>query len=428
MVLLIVHGILARGADDAQGAKAKNEEAPGEKLLGKPAPALKFPVYNSHAHIDLADLRGKMVVIDFFECERSKDTSGFDDLADVEHSYGPKGVVVLGVSADMNPSAITAMLKKKGNIDWPIDYDPTGFSGKTCEIWQESKKVGGNEYMSYFHLDYIVSPDGVILWTGQPDQVGRALDSQLKDHPPMLVDPATMNAASTALDKMNAAIGDNNLVEAWKQRSRIADSVLSNDDFAARTKDADAKFKDAGDAEIKSIDDLIASKQYPEAQARLSVLKPIDDSSPLATAIKSHVADLQRNADAKAAIAAAANKSKADELLQSAQQLQSTRQTSQAYNKFKQLVRQFPGTPQADEATAAIKAIDAARPTTVPTTMKANSSADHARARSLLNLADSYRDTGNYQKATEKYQAIIDQYPTSDEATAARAAMAKLPK
>ena len=114
----------------------------GEELVGKPAPPLKFTVYNSHNRVDLADLRGRMVVIDFFECEMSKDTGAFDDLADVEHEKADKGVVVIGVSADMNPSAITTLLKKKTNIDWPIDYDPNGFSGHTCEIWKESKSVG----------------------------------------------------------------------------------------------------------------------------------------------------------------------------------------------------------------------------------------------------------------------------------------------
>ena len=40
----------------------------------------------------------------------------------------PRGVVVLGVSADMKPVGHHHHAQeKRRNIDWPIDYDPSGF-------------------------------------------------------------------------------------------------------------------------------------------------------------------------------------------------------------------------------------------------------------------------------------------------------------
>ena len=50
-----------------------------------------------------------------------------------------------------------------------------------------------------------------------------------------------------------------------------------------------------------------------------------------------------------------------------------------------------------------------------------------SRATGLLHLGDSYRDNGNYEKARDKYEAVMKQFPGSDEAATAQAELAKLP-
>ena len=53
---------------------------------------------------------------------------------------------------------------------------------------------------------------------------------------------------------------------------------------------------------------------------------------------------------------------------------------------------------------------------------------DPSRAKSLLSLANSYRDSGNTDKAREKYQDVISQFPGTPEADTAKDELAKLPQ
>jgi hypothetical protein len=115
-----------------------------------------------------------------------------------------------------------------------------------------------------------------------------------------------------------------------------------------------------------------------------------------------------------------------------------------AYNRYKFIARTFAGTPAADTATQAIATYDAdpafkkelagqasAAPSDGDNASPSSSGTgaakpDPARAKSLLSLADSYRDAGNTDKAKEKYQAVIDQFPGTPEADTAKDELAKL--
>jgi hypothetical protein len=58
----------------------------------------------------------------------------------------------------------------------------------------------------------------------------------------------------------------------------------------------------------------------------------------------------------------------------------------------------------------------------------ADAKPDAGRAKSLLSLANSYRDSGDTDKAKEKYQAVIDQFPGTPEAQTAKDELGKLPQ
>jgi peroxiredoxin len=406
-------------------------------LVGKPAPELSFIAFRTNNKINLADYRGRMVVVDFFKAEGSDDYTGFDDVADVEKDDARKGVVVLGLSMDLNMPAVVALYQKKPNIDWPVAFDSQGFSAATAVRWKASRKTGENEYEVLWHVDYVVSPDGMVLWAGPPEELSRAVDDELKDHKPQLVDPAVMADAKDALDKTQAAITANNIGEAFHDRMRVPQAALADDDFAAEVKDTDDKLQTAGDAALADVDPLIASKDYVTAVAKLKDLSDGADGTPLGEKAHTKLIALQQQPDVRAAMQTAIKNAHADEALKVAQKLQEDKRDVAAYGRFKAIVKNFPESPAAKTAADAIAAYDAdpefkkklaAAPTETPAAAPAADKPDAGRAKSLLSLANSYRDAGNYDTAREKYQSVIAQFPGTPEADAAKDELAKLPQ
>ncbi len=432
------------------GAKEDDfAEGPAE-LVGKPAPDLAFSAYGSKLAVNLADLHGKMVVVDFFKAEEAKDFTAFDDVLDAEHQWSSKGVVVVGVSMDDNQSALVGLFAKKPNIDWPIDYDAQGFFGQTSLRWHASKQTSASQFISFWHIDYLVSPDGTVLWAGEPAELGRAIEDQIKDHKPKLVGDAILSDGKDALSKLQSAISDKNLSEAYKQRARIPADALADEDFAGQVKTADDQLQAAADAALADADSLIENKDYATAVAKLRDLSSAADGTPLATKAKVKLAELQKNPDARAALAAAERNQHADQALKVAQKLQDNKRDVAAYGRYQFVVKMFAGTPASKTAADAVAAYDAdpdfkkkqqaaqsgvtasgAAPSTTPPDANAAGSAapakpDAARAKSLLSLANTYRDSGNTDKAREKYQAVIDQFPGTPEADNAKDELSKL--
>jgi TolA-binding protein len=438
---VLIAGLVAVHASPATAKSSEEQEGPAT-LVGKPAPPLAFHGYGSTVNVDINDLRGKMVVVDFFRCETSKDSSAFDDVVQAEHDYGAKGVVILGVGMDENNSNMVEMLRNKPAVDWPIDYDGLGFASTAALQWKASKQTGPLSYETYRHIDVIVSPDGTVLWSGLPDQLDRAIEDQLKDHKPQLVDNGTMADAKAALDKTQAAITANQIGEAYHDRKRIPQSALQDDDFAAQVKDADDKLQVAGDAALAAVEQLIASKDYATAMTQLKDLSSGADGTPLGNKAKQKLYALEKDPDAHAALQTAEKNAKADDALKVAQKLQANKRDVQAYARFKFVAKQFPDSPAAKTATDAIAAYDAdpefkkklaAGSSDAPAPVNASVAApdadakpDPARAKSLLSLANSYRDSGNTDKAREKYQAVITQFPGTPEADTAKDELAKL--
>ena len=406
-------------------------------LVGKPAPELSFIAFRSNAKINLADYRGRMVVVDFFRAEGAPDYSGFDDLADVEHDDAKKGVSVLGVSMDLNMPAVVALYQKKSNIDWPVAFDSQGFSAASAVRWKASRKTGGNDYEVLWHADYVISPDGIVLWAGPPEEVSRAVDDELKDHKPQLVDPGVMAEAKDALDKTQAAITANKIGEAFHDCMRMPQAALADDDFAAQVKDADDKLQNAGDAALADVDPLIASKDYVTAVAKLKDLSDGADGTPLGEKAHAKLIALQQQPDVRAAMQTVIKNAHADEALKVAQKLQENKRDVAAYGRFKAVVKNFPDSPAAKTAADAIAAYDAdpefkkklaAGSGETPAASTPADKPDAGRAKSLLSLADSYRDAGNFDTAREKYQAVISQFPGTPEADTAKDELAKLPQ
>jgi thiol-disulfide isomerase/thioredoxin len=115
---------LVRDPDQAlaQAAQARLAKA---ALQGKPLD-LHFTATNGTT-IDLAQFRGKVVLIDFWASWCPDCVRELPEIQKLDQTYRTSGLVILGVSLDRDRQAMANFLIKKG-ISWPIYFDGKGWN------------------------------------------------------------------------------------------------------------------------------------------------------------------------------------------------------------------------------------------------------------------------------------------------------------
>lgn len=130
--------------------------------LGKPAPELQFRLVNSNEQKQLADYRGKVVVLNLWATWCRPCLEELEDLNRLQETYGSEGVVVVAIS-DEPRSSIQKFEQNQVNIQvvsaylpdeygWPSPYDrvkssrPTSFiidrQGVIRQTWPGAKDYG----------------------------------------------------------------------------------------------------------------------------------------------------------------------------------------------------------------------------------------------------------------------------------------------
>jgi thiol-disulfide isomerase/thioredoxin len=110
---------------DQQLAQAARMRLAKAELLGKPLD-LHFTATDGSA-MDLAQLRGKVVLIDFWASWCPDCVRELPEIQKLDQSYRASGLVILGISLDRDRQAMVNFLTKKG-INWPIYFDGKGWN------------------------------------------------------------------------------------------------------------------------------------------------------------------------------------------------------------------------------------------------------------------------------------------------------------
>lgn len=141
---------------------AKAEWRPAAQL-GLPHTAPPLQLNNlSGRPIDIAKLKGKVVVVNFWAswCEPCREE--FEELTQLQETYGPKGLVVLAVNlAEMKPRIMQFL---KGN----------GFSESSIEILLDRNSIAYKSWKARgLPTTFLVSKAGKIegVWIGAIDNV-----------------------------------------------------------------------------------------------------------------------------------------------------------------------------------------------------------------------------------------------------------------
>jgi thiol-disulfide isomerase/thioredoxin/TolA-binding protein len=372
-------------------------------------PTLKFKAFGTNESIDLADFKGKIVVVDFWATWCGPCMAEAPHMVATNAKYSGKGLQYLGISLDSDASKLKSVIAEK-KLSWPMLFEGGGQA--------EHSKWG----VSGIPQTFIIGPDGTVLWKGHPGGLDEPLAAAFRDHPPVLVDPKVMEQAKTTLDQIDSDLAGNQTARAAKLLVSFPEAAKVDPDIAARLTATTTKVQDAASLEVAGVDPMIESQQYTAAIRKLRELATTYATLPAGAAARAKLVQMGSDPKVKQQIDAEHAESAAADALAAAKKLQTQKKDELAYPQFKLVATSYPKTTAGTEAAGIVKTYEANTAFMKRLADKANGQ----KAGSMLSMADNYRASGKLEQARTKYQEVIQQFPDTTWAETAKKAMESL--
>jgi peroxiredoxin len=134
--------------------------------IGQPAPAFDLP--GSRGKVRLADLRGKVVYVDFWASWCAPCRQSFPWMNEMQARYGRAGLHIVAISVDVNRQDADRFLAQLP-AQFPVAFDPRGETPRAYAI-------------KAMPSSFLIGPDGRVLHvhSGFRDDDRAALEQKIK--------------------------------------------------------------------------------------------------------------------------------------------------------------------------------------------------------------------------------------------------------
>lgn len=373
-------------------------------------PNLNF-TSTSGQKINLVQLKGKIVLVDFWAGWSPQSVQNAPHLVKINDQYKDKGLQIIGVSLDESQDVATQNAKTLGFV-WPQACDGGIWKSPFVQVWG----------VTTLPTDFIIDPNGVLVWMGNGADVDKPLAQVFLHSPTQLLNPKVLAEATADLNQIDKAVAANKPAEAIAILLRIPPGAMADDKIAGRVREVQQNLQDGATAIIGQVDALAQAGKYSEAVASLNAVIKALTGTPAADQAQHRLDDLLSDPDARKALDKGQRERDSVDWLNDAEHMQAAGDDMGAYKRFKQIIATYPETAAATSAQQAVSVYE--QDPTFLQKMKDASVADKAKA--ALSLADSYRRSGRSDLARAKYQSIIDQFPGTQFADTAKAAIAAM--
>jgi thiol-disulfide isomerase/thioredoxin len=142
--------------------------------------------------VSTEDLKGRMIIVEHWATWCPPCVAQVPHLKKLHADYGPRGMVLIGISHDRGTSEVERFIKDK-DMTWP-------------QVMQSSIRGGPAWGVRGIPHAFIISPEGKLLWRGHPAGLDAPLEQAMKDHPPVLRAPSASGNANESIRAANSAI------------------------------------------------------------------------------------------------------------------------------------------------------------------------------------------------------------------------------
>jgi hypothetical protein len=370
-------------------------------------PTLQFTAVDG-SDVDLKQLRGKIVVVSFWSVS---DAGRLQQrrIVELSREHADDGVAMIGICCDRDLTRAQAMAAELG-MRWPQYWDGQMWNGRICQEWGCS------------HLtSVLVAPDGKVLWTGTATLLDKRLNDALIAFPPTMVDPEVLTKANQAMDALEKTLKDPSAPPsaALSEFAQVPPDATKNKPLANRMDAVMPQLTDLVKQALAPADDLIAQHRNLDAVNRLNDLAKDLKGTLAEREITDRLRSLRDDPETKAQMEQAAREQTAQEALTAARRLRDSEQHTAAYQHLKAVVTDYPHTAAAASAAELIAAYEM----NAPLMEKIHREINAAKAESMLSIARNYAATKMNDQARQKYRAIMEQFPGTEQAATGKREM-----
>ncbi|AIE87010.1 TlpA family protein disulfide reductase [Fimbriimonas ginsengisoli] len=102
-------------------------------LVGKDAPDVKLAPIKAGGDVSLKDLKGKVVLLDFWATWCGPCRQLMPTIVDMKSKYGPKGLEVLGVTAE-DRAPVLQFRREHPEVNYDLYLDPAGIANTLYKV------------------------------------------------------------------------------------------------------------------------------------------------------------------------------------------------------------------------------------------------------------------------------------------------------